>query len=149
MAEELMFVEEVLAYQMQGERQREPTVVVLVGGSIADAENSWSGGQSSPSTGDFVTFNYEMTWPTNFKLLPLKLLTSPRLTLGSMGANHRRLCVKVWSISEGKSVWEGLPTCLGGKSRKELREEARHRCQEKTAHEGKAGFLHQKAVLQA
>lgn len=53
---------------------------------------SWSCGQSSPSTGDFVTFklNHEMAWPINFKLLPLTLLTSPRLAPRSIGPEHFR-----------------------------------------------------------
>lgn len=62
--------------------------------------------------------NHEMTWPINFKLLPLALLTSPRLALRSVGASHRKLHVKVWSISEGKHAREGLSTCSEGKSRK-------------------------------
>lgn len=62
--------------------------------------------------------NHEMAWPINFKLLPLTLLTSPRLAPRSIGASHRRFHVKVRSISEGKNAWEGLSTCSGGKSRK-------------------------------
>lgn len=158
MAEKL-FVGEILAWNspwtiergggnmlIRCERQRIPTVVPLVDGSDGDTGTSWSCGQTSPGTGDSVMckVNHEMTWPINFRLLPLTLLTSPRPAHGSVGATHRRLPVKV---RRKKNAWEGLSTCPGGRRR--LRGEARQRRRERTVHEGKAGFLHQKAVLQA
>lgn len=126
---------------MQGERQREPSVVPPVDGSTGDTGNGWSCGQSSPSTGDFVVrkLNLEMAWPINFKL-PLTLLTPPRLALRSMGSSHRRIHVMVWSISEGKNAWEGLSTCSGGKSRKRAKRRGQAQMRREDSPQGRGRF---------
>lgn len=93
--------------------------------------------------------NHEMTWPINFKLLLLTLHKSPRLAL--------RLWVQAIGGSTSRSgafqkeemPGKGFPPALRARARKGLKEAARHRCRERTVHEGKACFLHQKAVLQA
>lgn len=107
--------------------------------------------QSSPSTGDFVIFklNPEMTWPINFKLLSLTLHRSPRLALRLWVQAIGGCTSRSGAFQKEKMPGKGFPPALRARAREVLKAAARQRCRERTVHEGKVCFLHQKAVLQA